>query len=157
MKRCIICGARDTKGNRSVIERHHISYHPEAVILLCRPCHQVITRYERGSTEYWDEKSMDIISVYNKINPTDYINYGGEVISARIPVELAVALRNRAKAKNQTLSEYLTTCIQYIIKQGNTHKVATRVNTIKTPSNIREQKYAELQLDADGNKIYEEG
>lgn len=116
--KCIICGthaSKDGKG-RSIVEKHHICYKPEAVIPLCRVCHHIITRYERGSSEDWDSNAEKVIEAYSKIKPGSYIITGSEVLSIRVTSDLGARIRKRAWSKGQTMSEYLTACIQYIEK-----------------------------------------
>ena len=56
---CILCGYT----NPDAMEKHHISYEPVIIIPLCRNCHRIITKYERGWFVHKD--SIDLIDRYH--------------------------------------------------------------------------------------------
>lgn len=50
MQRCEICGATEK------IQRHHISYEPEIIQLLCVDCHRAVHNHGVGNAKGWTTK-----------------------------------------------------------------------------------------------------
>ena len=170
MRTCIVCGAKKAKGKRSNIERHHISRHPEAVILLCCDCHRVITNYERG--EEWErtEQEDKIIAVYNGISPSAYTSQDSEVVSLRISTDVYNILNKLSTGKKMNVSAFVKWKIEeYISKVNAVYKPVNPENVPiynpavhKTGDTVRVRKGKRLvetvvpELDADGHPMYED-